>query len=155
MRPPAFKRFIFETQFEGPLLPCETEQVPYLCHFSSDQDEIWCVETTWVALDLYQISSRSAKNWPRYATLLFILQIAHSQKRKYHFFGHFSSEFSILGNKPEFFSWVVRWMVGGPNGTGLTPQKISNFWRKNAQTFGVFWWYELGPRILLYFWQVL
>ena len=71
--PPAFKRFIFETQFEGPLLPCETEQVPYLCHFSSDQDEIWCVETTWVALDLYQISSRSAKNWPRYATLLFIL----------------------------------------------------------------------------------
>ena len=71
--PPSFKRFIFETQFEGPLLPCETEQVPYLCHFSSDQDEIWCVETTWVALDLYQISSRSAKNWPRYATLLFIL----------------------------------------------------------------------------------
>ena len=27
----------------GPLLPCETEQVPYLCHFSSDQDEILCV----------------------------------------------------------------------------------------------------------------
>ena len=52
--PPAIKRFIFEIPFEGPLLPCETDQVPYLCHFSSDQDEIWllCVKTAWVALDL-------------------------------------------------------------------------------------------------------
>ena len=71
--PPAMKRFIFETPFEGPLLPCETDQVPYLCHFSSDQDEIWCVKSPWVALDVYRISSRSAKNWPRYSTLLFII----------------------------------------------------------------------------------
>ena len=39
--PPAFKRFIFETQFEGPFLPCETEQVPYLCHFSFDIHHIF------------------------------------------------------------------------------------------------------------------
>ena len=45
--PPAIKRFIFETPFEGPLLPCETDQVPYLCHFSSDQDEIWCAKAPW------------------------------------------------------------------------------------------------------------
>ena len=32
------KRSFFETQFEGPLLPCKTEHVPYLCRFSSDQD---------------------------------------------------------------------------------------------------------------------
>ena len=38
----------------------------------------------------------------------------------------------FLGTNPNFFSWVVRWMAGGPNGTGLTPQKTSNFWRKNA-----------------------
>ena len=70
--PPAIQRFIFETPFEVPLLPCEMEQVPYLCCFSSDQDEIWCVKAGQVALDLYQISSRSTKNWPRYSTLLFI-----------------------------------------------------------------------------------
>ena len=29
-------------------------------------------------------------------------------------------------------------MVGGPNGPGLTPQKTSNFWRKNAQTLEFF-----------------
>ena len=51
--PPAIKRFIFETPFEGPLLPCETEQVPYICYFSSDRDEIWLVKAPWVALDLY------------------------------------------------------------------------------------------------------
>ena len=54
----------------------------------------------------------------------------------------------FLGTNPNFFSWVVRWMVGGPNGTGLTPQKTSNFWRKNAQTFGVFWWKKLKSNFL-------
>ena len=37
--PPSIKRFIFETLFDGPLLPYEMDQGPYLCHFSSDQDK--------------------------------------------------------------------------------------------------------------------
>ena len=31
--PPPIKRFIFETPFEGPHQPCETDQVPFPCHF--------------------------------------------------------------------------------------------------------------------------
>ena len=38
--PPAMKRLIFETPFEGPLQPFEMDQDQYLFHFSSDQDEI-------------------------------------------------------------------------------------------------------------------
>ena len=36
-------------------------------------DEIWCAKAPWVALDLYRISSSSAKNWLRYSTLLFTI----------------------------------------------------------------------------------
>ena len=36
----------------------------------------------------------------------------------------------FLETNPNFFSWVVRWMVGGPNGTGLTPQKPQIFGEK-------------------------
>ena len=39
---------------------------------------------------------------------------------------------------PIFFSWVVRWMVGGPNGPGLTPQKALIFEEKMLRLFEVF-----------------
>ena len=109
---PAIKRFIFETPFEGPLLPCETDQAPLLGHFPSDQDEIWCVKAPWVGLDLYQILSRSIMNWPRYRILLFTTQIASSQKGKYGFLGHFSQKFYIFGNKPHFLfhGWLNGWL---------------------------------------------
>ena len=42
--PQAMIRTIFENPFEVPLLPCEMVQVPYLCYFFSDQDEIRCVK---------------------------------------------------------------------------------------------------------------
>ena len=66
--PPAIKRFIFETPFEGPLLPCETDQVPYLCHFSSDQDEIWYKSRATQVVSTHQISSWSDEKWQRYGT---------------------------------------------------------------------------------------
>ena len=81
--------------------------------------------------------------------LCFLFYRLHIHRRGNITFLDISFQNSVfLGTNPNFFSWVVRWMAGGPNGTGLTPQKTSNFWRKNAQTFGVFWWKKLKSNFL-------
>ena len=55
--PPALKRFIFGTPFEGPLLPCETAQAPELGCVLTNQYKIWCVNAHLVDVDSYQILS--------------------------------------------------------------------------------------------------
>ena len=65
--------------------------------------------------------------------LCFLFYRLHIHRRGNITFLDISFQNSVfLGTNLNFFSWVVRWMAGGPNGTGLTPQKTSNFWRKNA-----------------------
>ena len=66
--PRAIKRFTFDTPFEGPLLPFETDQVTYLCHFSSRWELVY--QSTLGNLWLVRLS-RSAMHWPRYSNLLF------------------------------------------------------------------------------------
>ena len=52
---------------------------------------------------------------------------------KYDFFGHFSAEFSILGNKPHFFHG---WMVRGPIEPDMDFLKLTY---KNAAVLQHFW----------------
>ena len=60
--------------------------------------------------------------------LCFLFYRLHIHRRGNITFLDISVQNSVfLGKNPIFFSWVVRWMVGGPNGPGLTPQKSSNF----------------------------
>ena len=42
----------------------------------------------------------------------------------------------LLTTPPKNF--MGRWMVGGPDGPGLTPQKTSNFWRKKLRLLEFF-----------------
>ena len=44
----------------------------------------------------------------------------------------------FLVANPNCFSWVVRWMVGGPNGPGLTPQKPLIFGEKMLRLLEIF-----------------
>ena len=71
-----------------------------------------------------------------------------SQKRSLHLpavpFSFKSSIFLVIN--PNFISWGAKWMTGGPNGPGLTPQKplilaekmlrlLEIFLRKNSSPF--------------------
>ena len=75
--PPAIKRFIFETPFEGPLLPCETAQAPELGCISTNQDKIWCVNAHLVDVDSYQILSGLVEKPLSYNTFNFYYKIAN------------------------------------------------------------------------------
>ena len=74
--PPALKRFIFGTPFEGPLPPCEMAQAPELGCFSTNQDKIWCVNATLVDVDSYQILSGLVEKPLSYKAFHFYYKIA-------------------------------------------------------------------------------
>ena len=76
MWPPDFKRFIFQTPFERPLFPGETDQAPELCCFSTDQDKIWCVDAPSVDIDSYQTSSGLVEKPSNYKAFHFYYKIA-------------------------------------------------------------------------------
>ena len=98
--PPAIKRFIFETPFEGPLLPCEMAQAPELGCISTNQDKIWCVNAHLVDVDSYQILSGLVEKPLSYNTFNFYYKIANLLNfiiGKNHFFANFI-EFSIFSN---------------------------------------------------------
>ena len=75
--PPAIKRFIFETPFEGPLLPCETAQAPELGCISTNQDKIWCVNAHLEDVGSYQILSGLVEKPLSYNTFNFYYKIAN------------------------------------------------------------------------------
>ena len=145
--PPAIKRFIFETPFEGLLLPCETDQVPYLCHFSSDQDEIWCAKAPWVAIDLYRISSSSAKNWLR--VLCFLLYRLHLHSKGILTFLDISVNISLfLVTTPNSFFMGGKMDGWRSQRSRFDPPKNSNFWRKMVRLFEFFFGKKLKSNFL-------